>query len=263
MRWFTAFFWLGWTAWAYRRRWRAFPTVIRAGLALSMAGQWALLALDGQWSAQTALPLHLCAVSALLCMPAGLWRSRRALAWQLHLGAPCAALALCFPAVIASSRPALMELCFFSLHALILCAALWQAADALARREPLPADGRGTLVAANAYLAVVSAFNRAFDTNYLFLRRAPAGTPLATMAAGGAAGYLAALELGTILLLTLTGVLYGEVNRRALSRPADRPPPPCPPRASATAPRAPCRAHAAAAGQARRAHRRDSRARRA
>ena len=119
------------------RKRRGLRWALCAGLAASMAGQLLLLQLDGRLTLETAAPLHLCALSGLLCLPMLLSRSQALYSWMCFLGAPCALLALLFPAVAHSSRQLLMNLAFFSLHALILCAALWRA-----MKEPLPTDPR-------------------------------------------------------------------------------------------------------------------------
>ena len=195
------------------RKRRGLRWALCAGLAASMAGQLLLLQLDGRLTLETAAPLHLCALSGLLCLPMLLSRSQALYSWMCFLGAPCALLALLFPAVAHSSRQLLMNLAFFSLHALILCAALWRA-----MKEPLPTDPRGVMVAANAWLVAVSAFNRFAGTNYLFLRSAPAGTPLQALAARGSGPYILALELLALLLLSALSALYEALNAQLLRK---------------------------------------------
>ena len=75
-----------------------------AGLAVSMAGQEVLLVQDGLWSLQTGLPLHLCGMMGLCSLPLLWLRPRGLLCFSLLLGAPCALLALCFPALWPSAR---------------------------------------------------------------------------------------------------------------------------------------------------------------
>ena len=104
---------------------RAVRWALSAGLAVSMAGQEALLVQDGLWSLQTGLPLHLCGMMGLCSLPLLWLRPRGLLCFALLLGAPCAFLALCFPAVIGCSRPFLMSLHFGRLHSLIFWAAVF------------------------------------------------------------------------------------------------------------------------------------------
>ena len=98
---------------------------LTAGLAVSMAGQEVLLVQDGLWSLQTGLPLHLCGMMGLCSLPLLWLRPRGLLCFSLLLGAPCALLALCFPAVIGCSRPFLMGLHFGRLHGLIVWSAVF------------------------------------------------------------------------------------------------------------------------------------------
>lgn len=176
-----------------------FKLAYTAAVAASMLVQLRLLYIDSQLTLGTGLPLHLCGLMGVLS-PALIWL-RPAWLFELSyfLGAPCALLTLFFPAVIVSSRPQLMLAAFCRLHALVALAPLFL----LAQGSPPPRDPRRAFVIANAYLLLVGAFNMIFNTNYLFLRRAPAGTPLEPLMRGGIGAYVLALELGCILLMTL------------------------------------------------------------
>lgn len=183
--------------------------VIRAamavGLAASMAVQLALLRLDGQLTLQTGLPLHLCGLFGVLSIPMLLWRAPQPL-YELSafLAAPAAAVTLLFPAVIASSRPVLMRLAFLQLHVLVALTPvmLWRAG------KPLPTDPRRALVLASGYLLAVAAFNRALNTNYLFLSAAPAGTPLKRLYVRGGGYYICALAMLCMVVLRLLADAY-------------------------------------------------------
>lgn len=181
------------------------------GLAASMAVQLALLRLDGQLTLQTGLPLHLCGLFGVLSIPMLLWRAPQPL-YELSafLAGPAAAVTLLFPAVIASSRPVLMRLAFLQLHVLVALTPvmLWRAG------KPLPTDPRRALVLASGYLLAVAAFNRALNTNYLFLSAAPAGTPLKWLYTRGGGYYICALAMLCMVVLRLLADAY---RRAAIS----------------------------------------------
>ena len=212
MRWVVLCAWLAATVWAGRRRSRAFAWALCAGLAGGMGMQLAALAADGLLTLQTALPLHLCSFSAVVAIPALLLRARAACAWLWLLGAPCALLALLFPAVLRTSRPVLTELGFYQLHAALLCAPLYLR---LAWRAPPPADPRGALLGGLALMAGVAAFDRWTGCNYLFLLRAPPGTPLAALAANGPAQYAASLAMAGMALTAALAAAWAPRGRRA------------------------------------------------
>ncbi len=175
-----------------------FKVAYISAIAVSMCAQLWLLRLDGMLSLATALPLHLCGLigvlSPLLILRCPMWLYEL----SFFLGAPCALAVLLFPAVIVSSHQALMTSAFCRLHALIALAPVYFAAQG----KPLPDDPRRAFVIGNGYLLFVSAFNRVFGTNYLFLSNAPAGTPLEPLMQRGAPVYLLALEIACMLLMT-------------------------------------------------------------
>lgn len=158
-----------------------------------MAGQEALLVQDGLWNLQTGLPLHLCGMTGLCALPLLYLRPRGLLAFSLLLGAPCAFLALCFPAVIDCSRPFLMRLHFNRLHSLIV----WTAVFSLGE-DPKPltlGETRKTLLWASGYAWLVQLCNEWLPANYLFLKAVPAGTPLEWLVQRGQGFYLCSLWL--------------------------------------------------------------------
>lgn len=178
------------------RRIPALRQLLACALALSMGLQLLLLYMDGLLYLETALPLHLCGLFGVLSIPA-LWRMPAPL-WEASafLGAPAAFLTLFFPAVIQCSHPVLMKFAFCQLHVLIALMPLYH----LQTGKPLPSDPRRTLIMGNGYLLLVSAFNHTFSTNYLFLRAAPAGTPLAPLFARGLPFYICSLEMLCMLV---------------------------------------------------------------
>ena len=119
--------------------------------------------------------------------------------FALLLGAPCAFLALCFPAVIGCSRPFLMRLHFNRLHSLILWAAVFVLGE---NPKPLTLwEARKTLLWASGYLWAVQLCNDWLPANYLFLRAVPTGTPLEWLAQRGWGYYLCSLWLLAMVCL--------------------------------------------------------------
>lgn len=224
MQWLSLWLWSTLTVYGARRPGRLFVTraLLGAGLALSMLSQLWLLRLDGLLSLATGLPLHLCGMMGVLSVPMLVFSPRWLCRFALLLGAPCAFLALCFPAVIASSAPITMSLAFNRLHALILCAAFL----CNAKEKPSPRDARASFLVGNGYLVLVAALNRVLNTNYLFLRAPPLGTPLEWFFARGNAFYLCALELGCMVVIRLMLSLATAKNRSGYS-PCNRCTSPC------------------------------------
>lgn len=197
---------------AARRAERAyvgFAALLCAGLLGGMGMQLVALRGDGLLDVRTALPLHLCSFSAVLAVPALCLRARPLADWLWLLGAPCALLALCFPAILPTSRPLLTAAGFYLLHSALLCAPLYLR---LAQGLPLPGDPRGVLLGGLLLLACVAAFDRLTGCNYLFLLRAPAGTPLVALAARGPACYAAALTLLAMALTTVLSAGYARLE---------------------------------------------------
>ena len=162
-----------------------------AALAASMGTQIFLLALDGLLTWQASIPLHLCSLFGILSIFM-VWHAP-ALLYEAccFLGAPAALITLFFPAPAACSRPLLMALAFHQLHVLIaLMPLFWHCTG-----KPLPVDPRRTLVSGSGYVLAVCLINRVFETNYLFLRAAPYGTPLAWMMRHGPVIHLCSLVM--------------------------------------------------------------------
>lgn len=180
----------------------------------AMAVQEGVLLASGMLTWRTGLPLHLCSMMGVLSLPMLL--TGRRLLWHLslYLGLPGAALALIFPAVLATPWPMVTELSFFVLHAGIVLAPIL---PLCLGERPSP---RGA-VAAGAFLLaagiVVMAVNDRLGSNYLFVSWAIPGTPLVWLARWGMAGYRAALAALCALLLAAeaAGVrLMGRIIRK-------------------------------------------------
>ena len=186
-------------------------TAMACALAASMLTQLWLLQLDGLLCIETALPLHLCGLFGVLSIPM-LWHAPDFL-WEASafLAAPAALCTLLFPAVMPCSHPFLMKLAFTQLHVLVGLAPFFLHRTG----KPLPTDPRRTLIIGNGYLLFVAAFNRAFQTNYLFLRSAPAGTPLNALFARGAAFYICSLEMLCMLVFTCLKPIYLTAGNRS------------------------------------------------
>lgn len=191
------------------RRW--LRPLLAAALLISMGTQLFLLHMDGLLTVETALPLHLCSLFGILSIFL-LWHAP---AWlyemQMFLAAPAAFLTLFFPAVIRCSHPLLMKAAFYRLHVLLALMPLFH----FSTGKPLPTDPRRALLLGSGYLLAISAFNRAFCTNYLFLRAAPVGTPLALFFERGIPFYLCALAMLCMLAMSWLKRLYLTAGSRS------------------------------------------------
>lgn len=196
MQWVQLALWTLAVVWGRRSAW--LRPLLALALTASMGAQLLLLYMDGLLSLETALPLHLCSLFGILSIPM-LWHAPKwLLEAQLYLAAPAALITLFFPAVIRCSHPLLMRASFFRLHVLLALMPLFH----LGTGKPLPTDPRRTLLAGSGYVLAVSAFNRAFHTNYLFLRAAPVATPLALFFSRGTRFYLYALVMLCALIMS-------------------------------------------------------------
>lgn len=200
MQWVVLLGWLG-LIWLKPKRLRIW---LAAGLACAMLAQLLLLNMDRLLTLETALPLHLCGLFGVLSIPM-LFRAPKPLyEAQMFLGAPAAFLTLFFPAVMPCSHPLLMKWAFSQLHALIALMPVYH----FRTGKPLPVSPQRTLVLGNGYLLLIGAFNRVFQTNYLFLRAAPAGTPLSFLFEKGTAVYICSLEMLCMLAFLWLKCLY-------------------------------------------------------
>ncbi len=182
--------------------------ILAAGLAVSMGCQLWLMQLEGQLNLTTGLPLHLCGFSALLCVWLCFCWTPTGYYFLLLLSLPGALLALCFPAVAACSHPLAMRIAFLRLHAIIVAVGVffWK------QGKPLPADPRRVFLAGNGLMLFAALVNHLTGANYLFLRAAPSGTPLAWFIRPGYAAYAASLELLCMLLLSWLMPLYRRLD---------------------------------------------------
>lgn len=179
--------------------------VMACGLAFSMGMQLLLLKVDGLLCLETGLPLHLCGLFGVLSIPM-LWRAPTALTEaSAYLAAPAAFFTLFFPAVISCTHPGWMRFAFYQLHALVALMPLFL----FRTGKPMPQHPHKTLLLGIGYLLVVDAFNRVLSTNYLFLRAAPAGTPLAAFLARGKAFYICSLLMLCMVVFSWLNRLYG------------------------------------------------------
>lgn len=182
--------------------------MLAAGLILSMGSQLWLLYLDGQLTLAAGLPLHLCSFSAVVSILLCCHYHATGYHFLLMLGAPGALLALSFPAMVASRYPLAMAIAFYRLHAVIVATAVffWR------QQKPLPTNPRRVFLAGNGLLLFAALANQLTGANYLFLRAAPSGTPLAWLIRPGYAVYAASLEMLCMLLLSWLMPLYRRLD---------------------------------------------------
>ena len=174
------------------------------GLCSAMATQLWLLKADGLFAWEHVLPLHLCSLFGVLSLLMLLHAPGVLLEACCFLGAPCAFLTLFFPAVVQCSHPLLMKAAFVQLHVLVALMPLYF----YCTNKPLPTDPRRTMVAGSGYLLFISLFNRIFKTNFLFLRAAPANTPLEWLFSRGEGFYVCALLMLAMLAFSWLKPLY-------------------------------------------------------
>ena len=188
--------WLGGAAlWAARRGKipaRATRIAALALLAACMTTTITLTVLDHKDLLRTLLPLHLCSLSAFLTLYLLATGNAACFHFCWYLGMPGAALALAFPAVEPSSWPNLMGTAFMLTHALVAFVPLLLCAQG---RAPAPRAAGGVLLAGGGYFALTLLVNLSIGANYMFLLKAPPGTPLAWMESLGRLGYFACLWL--------------------------------------------------------------------
>lgn len=188
--------------------------ILALGFALSFAGQYLCLWRAGQLTLQTALPLHLCGAMAVgslafLCKPV---EALYAPIWLL--GVPCALLALCFPAVLATGDALAMALSFYSVHSLIVATAVY----GYRLHHKLPTRERSTFLTLLGFSVIVVMANSLLNSNYLFLQRAPQNTPLAALLARGQGAYILYLFFAAMMLCFAMASFYRFINRLAQSR---------------------------------------------
>lgn len=187
-------------------------------IAAAMAVQEAILLLSGMLDWATGLPLHLCSLLGVLTLPMLLvegrlpGKSRFLRSAALFVGIPGAALALLFPAVLATPWPHVTALAFHTLHAGLVCAP-WLAIAGGWRPRPQDAwlAGLFLLMAGAAAMAV----NPLTGGNYLFLAYPIAGTPLAWLGRWGIWPYRGILALLAGIVLACGALICRAASKRS------------------------------------------------
>lgn len=178
---------------------------------LAMGAQEGVLLLSGQLSWSNGLPLHLCSLLGVLTLPMLLTRRRTLCSAALFIGLPGAALALLFPAVLATPWPTLTAAAFHTLHAGLVCAP-WLPITRGWRPVPMDALRAGGLLLAAAALAML--INPLTGGNYLFLACPIPGTPLAWLGQWGLWPYRGLLAgLASITLAMGAGIVFWACKR--------------------------------------------------
>ncbi|MBR3874207.1 MAG: YwaF family protein [Clostridia bacterium] len=212
MQWIIGVFWgIGVVLCAHSTRLiQPFRILMACGLGISMLLQLWLLKLDNMLTLETALPLHLCGLFGVLSILM-LWYAPKPL-WELsaYLAAPAAFITLFFPAVIPCTHPKLMAFAFYQLHVLVALTPVFLTCTG----KPLPKRPQRAFVLGNGYLLFISAFNCAFQTNYLFLSAAPVHTPLALLFSRGRLFYVCALEMLCMLIFSCLQGLYCQLSMK-------------------------------------------------
>lgn len=194
------------------RLYRRFAWMLGLVIALAMAVQETILLLSGLLTWATGLPLHLCSLLGVLTLPMLIGRSRLLRSAALFIGVPGAALALVFPAVLATPWPQATALAFHSLHAGLVCAP-WLAVSGGWRPHPRDAGLAGLFLLTAAAAAMV--VNPLTGGNYLFLAYPIAGTPLAWLGQWGIWPYRGLLALLAGLALACGALICGTAAKRS------------------------------------------------
>lgn len=184
------------------------------GILAAMAAQEVILALAGQLTWATALPLHLCSLMGLLALPALLTRQDALLHTLLYAGAPGALLALLFPAVAETPWPGWTAFFFHAMHAGLVCAPLLPMMLGWRPRTEGALQAWLILLLAGC---VAMAANSLTGGNYLFLEGPVAGTPLMLLSRWGSTVYRLLLALFSAILLAAEGLLVW-LGRRMMHR---------------------------------------------
>lgn len=171
-------------------------------LLVSLCTTLGLLIGEGRW--REAIPLHLCSLSALAALILSVGPRAPLLDFLWYLGMPGALLALLFPAPAVSRWQTLLNLSYFSTHALILLLPAW----AICMGERPRAGRTLPMMAALQIIALAAGTaNHLLGTDFLFLAAPPAGTPLEAVFARGYGIYLLFLEAMMLALCYLMDAL--------------------------------------------------------
>ena len=177
----------------------------------AMTVQEGVLLASGMLTWQTGLPLHLCSMMGVISLPMLLTGWPFLWHLSLYLGLPGAALALLFPAVLATPWPRATELSFFVMHAGLVLAPILPLG--LGRR-PSPRGAASAGIFLLAMGAVVISVNDRLGSNYLFVNGAIPGTPLIWLDRWGMAGYRALLAALLVMLLAAEAATIQMILRR-------------------------------------------------
>lgn len=181
-------------------------------IALAMAAQETILLLSSQLTWATGLPLHLCSLLGVLTLPMLLGDSPLLRSAALFIGVPGAALALVFPAILATPWPLMTALAFHTLHAGLVCTP-WLAMAGGWRPRPRDAGLAGLFLLGAAAAAMV--VNPLTGGNYLFLAFPIAGTPLGWLGQWGIWPYRGLLALLAGMILLCGALICGMAAKRS------------------------------------------------
>lgn len=184
------------------------------GIWIAMAAQEVILALAGQLTWATALPMHLCSLMGLMALPALLTRREVLLHTLLYAGAPGALMALLFPAIADTPWPGWTAFFFHAMHASLVCAPLLAMTPGWRPRPEGALQAWLFLLLAGG---VAMAANALTGGNYLFLAGPVPGTPLMLLGRWGSTVYRLLLALLAALVLTGEGLLVW-LGRRIIRR---------------------------------------------
>ncbi|MBQ8201621.1 MAG: YwaF family protein [Clostridia bacterium] len=181
---------------------------------LAMAVQELILLKGGQLTWRTGLPLHLCSLLGVLTLPMLLTGHPVLRSAAFFAGMPGAALALAYPAMLATPWPRLTSLAFHTLHAGLICAPVLSMSLGW---RPRAADA----VSAWFFLLLACIASAAANTltggNYLFLAGPVSGTPLEAMAQYGLAVYRGLLMFSATFVLTIEAAAVHALEKRRYS----------------------------------------------
>lgn len=185
---------------ATRRLYRRCAWFLGGGTYAAMLVQEGMLLAAGKLTWRSGLPMHLCSLMGLLCLPMLL--SRNTLLWQLslYLGVPGALLALIFPAVVETPWPWLTELAFFAMHCCILLSPLLPLCLGM---RPAPLGALWAFGALVLMTCAALAVNALTGGNYFFLN----GSPIPWMNQWGLTAWRVSLACVSALVLLGEGVL--------------------------------------------------------
>lgn len=188
------------------RLYQRFAWALGGLILLAMGIQEGMLLLSGMLTWRTGLPLHLCSLLGLLTLPMLLTRRRTLCSAALFIGLPGAALALIFPAVLATPWPTLTAAAFHALHAGLVCAPWLPVAGGW---RPVPRDALRAGIVLLAAAALAMLVNPLTGGNYLFLAWPIPGTPLAGLGQWGLWAYRGLLAaLAGVTLAMGAGIVW-------------------------------------------------------